>query len=306
MGISDKELNNIIKIATDLGCRIKMDEPLSLYSSFRVGGKARLVVFFNSIDSIKILFKYVNENNVKYLVMGKGSNMLISDNGFDGVVFIMGRDFSKTEVLNEDTVLCEAGVPLAKLAYTAYDNSLTGLEFAWGIPGNVGGAVYMNAGAYGGEISNVILYATGIDKNGNEVKFTREELDLSYRHSVFSSDKYIITSACFSLLRGEKKAIKERMDELLKRRHDKQPLSYPSAGSTFKRPEGSYASLLIEQCGLKGLCIGGAEVSTKHSGFIINKNNANCQDVLDLIKKVQEIVFEQTGFKLECEVKIIS
>lgn len=305
MNTLQSNLEKIEQIAAQSGCRYLKDVSLSEYSSFKVGGNAKLIVFVNSVKAIKELFVYVNAYSVPYLVMGKGSNMLISDRGFDGVVFIIGKDFSEISLIDDTTIICESGTPLAKLCFTAYKNSLTGLEFAWGIPGNVGGGLYMNAGAYGGEINDVISFAEAIDKNGNIITFSKEELDLSYRHSIFSNNEYIITKACFKLEKTDKTNIKARMDELLKRRQDKQPLAYPSAGSTFKRPEGSYASLLIEQCGLKGLSVGGAEVSTKHSGFIINKNNATSDDIIKLINKVQKIVLKKTGYNLECEVKIV-
>lgn len=296
----------IVSKAKELGCRIFYDEPLSKRTTFKVGGACYALICINSEKTAQELFTLANEKKVPYLIIGKGSDLLVDDDGFKGIVFLMGKDFAGIRLIDDYTIECEVGVPLARAAYFAYQHSLTGFEFAWGIPGNVGGAVFMNAGAYGGEIKDIIVSATGIDKTGKIINFNKEQLDMSYRHSVFTNGDYMITKAVFRLEKGEKQKIRARMDELLQRRKDKQPLEYASAGSTFKRPEGSYASLLIEQCGLKGLNVGDAEVSTKHSGFIINKGNATCKDILTLIEKVKEIVYEKTGYKLECEVRIIS
>lgn len=296
----------IIRKAEELGCRVLFNQLLKNYTSFKVGGVCKVLIFINSQECAVELFSLTNEKNVPYLIIGKGSNLLIDDNGFDGIVFIIGKDFSGIRLIDENTIECEAGVPLAKAAYTAYQNSLTGFEFAWGIPGTVGGAVFMNAGAYGGEIKDIIVSAECINKTGEVKKFEKENLDLCYRHSAFSDSENLITKVVFKLQKGEKEKIRARMDELMFRRKDKQPLEYASAGSTFKRPEGSFAALLIEQCGLKGMSVGDAEVSTKHSGFIINKGNATCKDILCIIEKVKEIVLKDTGYQLECEVKVIS
>ncbi len=300
------EYNNFIKYAKKLGCNVKENVKLSEYTSFKIGGLCKAVISVNSVETAKEFIKKATEENLSYYVLGKGSNVLVEDNGFDGLIFLIGKDFSDIKLIDENIIECESGVSLSKLASFAYENSLTGLEFSFGIPGTVGGAVFMNAGAYGGEIKDIIISAQAIDKKGNVIEFEKDQLDLSYRHSVFSNNEYIITKAVFGLQKGDKEEIRSKMDELMSKRKNKQPLDYPSAGSTFKRPEGSYASLLIEQCGLKGLSVGGAEVSTKHSGFVINKNNASCKDVIDLISEVKRIVLEKTGYNLECEVKIIS
>ncbi len=296
----------VINKAKALGCRCLEGEMLKEHVSFKVGGRCRCLVSINSASSVAELVLMCENIGVPYIVIGKGSNLLIDDNGYDGIVFLMGKDFSSVSLLNETTIECEAGAPLSKVAYFAYKNGLSGFEFSWGIPGTVGGAVYMNAGAYGGEVQDVIVNAEYVKKDGGIGIFEKDELDLSYRHSIFQSGEYVITKAVFKLEKGEPAVIRARMDELMKRRKDKQPLEFPSAGSTFKRPDGTFASLLIEQCGLKGLSVGGAEVSTKHSGFVINKNNASYCDVISLINKVKEIVHEQTGYSLECEVEIIS
>ncbi len=305
MQMNNANYDKIINTAHSLGCRVIENAPLKEYTTFKVGGNCSALIFINSEESAAKLFSSVNEEKASYFLMGRGSNILFSDNGFDGIILQTGKDFSKIRMIDECTIECDAGTPLAKAAYFAYENSLTGFEFAWGIPGNVGGAVFMNAGAYGGEIKDIIFSASCVNDKGDVLSFNKDELELGYRHSVFSNNGYLITKASFRLHKGDKQKIRARMDELMGRRKDKQPLEYGSAGSTFKRPEGSYASLLIEQCGLKGLHVGDAEVSTKHSGFIINKGNATCNDILCLIDKVKENVFEKTGYKLECEVRIV-
>ena len=208
-------------------------------------------------------------------------------------------------LVNDTNISVSAGTSLKKLCNSALDNSLTGLEFAYGIPGTVGGAVFMNAGAYDGEVKDVIVSCETVDMNGNVKKYTKDEMDLSYRHSAFQSKDEIIVSAVFELKKGDKDLISEKMNDLMSRRKDKQPLEYPNAGSTFKRPVGQFAGKLIQDCGLRGFAVGGAMVSEKHCGFVINNNNATCEDVTSLISQVQEKVLKETGFFLECEVKIL-
>lgn len=299
------DISKIIKTADEYGCEIILNESLKSYTTFKIGGKCRALIKINSADVLKKLVPQCKSNNIPYLVLGKGSNVLIDDKGFNGVAFLIGKDFSEINLIGEDIIECTSGVSLSRLSQFAYENSLSGLEFSWGIPGTVGGAVFMNAGAYGGEIKDVIISCECIDSDGNTIKFSADEMDLSYRHSVFQANRLIITKASFKLKKGEKSEIRSKMDDYMERRKQKQPLEYPSAGSTFKRPEGSYASLLIEQCGLKGLSVGGAEVSKKHSGFIINRGNASFNDVLELIEQVKSAVKEKTGYQLECEPEII-
>ena len=208
-------------------------------------------------------------------------------------------------MLDETTIRCEAGASLKSLCMFALENSLSGLEFAYGIPGTLGGAVYMNAGAYGGEMIDVLVSTTHIDSNGEFGELTQENLKLVYRGSAYTDNNYTIVSAVMKLKKADKKDIKESMDEKLQKRKDKQPLEYGSAGSTFKRPTGYFAGALIEQSGLKGYTVGGAQVSEKHAGFVINKDNATATDVINLIRDVQKIVYEKHGVKLETEVKII-
>ena len=238
-------------------------------------------------------------------MIGNGSNLLVTDNGIDNVVIKIGSKMSKIELIDDTTIFCEAGASLKSLCMFALENSLSGLEFAYGIPGTLGGAVYMNAGAYGGEMKDVLFSCKHIDADGNIGELSQDELDLRYRGSVYTDNGFTIVSAIMKLKKAEMTDIKAAMDDKLQRRKDKQPLEYPSAGSTFKRPEGYFAGALIEESGLKGYTVGGAQVSEKHAGFVINKNKATATDVITLIKDVQKIVFEKHGVMLETEVKII-
>ncbi len=300
------DIERIAATAEKLGCECLFDEPLKKYTTFRIGGPCRLLVKVNSAESSAKLKALCEECGVRYFVLGNGSNLLVDDDGFDGVALYLGKEMSSLRLVGEDCIYAEAGATLASLCSFALENSLTGLEFAWGIPGSVGGAVYMNAGAYGGEIKDVIVSCDYADHDCVLKSAQKDELDLSYRHSIFMGNERVITGALFRLEKGDKTEIRARMDELMSRRRDKQPLEYGSAGSTFKRPEGSYASLLIDQCGLKGMSVGDAEVSTKHAGFVVNKGNATFHDVMELVDKIIDIVKEKTGYTLECEPEIIS
>ena len=291
--------------ADEHGIKYLEHEDLSKHTSFKIGGPAEIFAKPESTEQVSAIIEFCNKNEIPILPLGKGSNILISDNGIPGVVMYFGSGFGKTILLDEETIYCEAGTSLGALCNFALENGLTGLEFAYGIPGSVGGAVFMNAGAYGGEIKDVIVYADHVDKEGKTGRFTGEELQMSYRHSAYSDKQYFITGAAFKLQKGDKTEIKAKMDDLLRRRFDKQPMDKPSAGSTFKRPEGAFASALIDQCGLKGYRVGGAEVSTKHAGFVVNIGGATCADVLQLIKDIQEKVKNETGFFIEPEVEIL-
>lgn len=297
-------ISELTEICSEFNCTILENEPLKNHVSFRIGGLCRALISVNGTECIIKIMNFCKKNNIKYTVLGKGSNVLVSDNGFDGVVMLMGKDFSDVSV-NENIIRCNAGASLKSLCMKALENSLAGAEFAYGIPATIGGAVFMNAGAYGGEIKDIIVSAEYIDDNGTVKTISKDEMNLSYRHSIFSENHCIITSAEFCLEKGNYDDIKSRMNELMAKRKEKQPLEYPSAGSTFKRPQGAYAAALIEQCGLKGVSVGGAEVSTKHSGFIINKGGATFEDVMSLIDKVQKTVKEKTGYTLETEPEII-
>ena len=295
------DLQIIRDLAAESGFEYIENEPLSNHTSFKIGGKADLFVMVKNIEQLKAVVKNCKKNNIPMFVLGKGSNLLINDNGMKGVVLTLDGDF-KDISLEENKITVGAGVNLAKLCTFAQTNSLAGLEFAYGIPGSVGGAVYMNAGAYGGEMKDVVTSVTHLTQDGDIVTLPLDELDFSYRHSVYKENNSIILSATIELKPGDKDEIKALMDDILNRRKTKQPLEYPSAGSVFKRPEGNFAGTLIEQCGLKGKTIGGAQVSEKHAGFIINVGGATCDDVLNLVKFVQETVQRETGYFLEREI----
>lgn len=295
-------MEDFIGYLKEISCDYKVNEPLREYITFKVGGPCRLICFPDSEEMLIGITNKLALLSIKYFILGKGSNLLCEDDGYDGVIVSTVKlDYIRLE--GKD-IVCGAGASLMKACRFALDNGLTGLEFAFGIPGSVGGAVYMNAGAYGGEIKDVIKSCTFIE-NGNLVTYNREQLDLSYRHSYFSNKNNVILSAVFTLENGDKSEIKSSMDDILGRRKDKQPLEYPSAGSTFKRPEGYFAGALIQECGLKGKAIGGAQVSEKHAGFVINTGNATCNDIKNLITLCQDTVFDKTGVRLETEVKFI-
>lgn len=277
------------------------NEPLSKHTSFKIGGNAELFVTVFDEAQLKAVMNICKDNDIELFILGKGSNLLISDDGMKGVVLVLDGVFKDISV-EENKIKCGAGVNLAKLCTTALANSLKGLEFAYGIPGSVGGAAYMNAGAYGGEMKDVVSAVTHITRNGEIETLPLSKLDFSYRHSVYKTNDNIILYVSFELENGDENDIKANMDDFMNRRKTKQPLEYPSAGSVFKRPEGNYAGTLIEKCGLKGKTIGGAQVSEKHAGFIINIGDATCEDVLNLVKFVQDTVMNETGYFLEREI----
>ena len=300
------DLKNIIDIAKDNGCTVFENEPLKKHTSFKIGGNARIFLLVNSVQALKNVISVCNAEQYPVFVLGKGSNILADDDGIESVVIKLEGDFCNIKMIDDKTVFCGAGVSLGKLCLFAFNNGLSGLEFAWGIPGTVGGAVYMNAGAYGGEIKDVVTSSEHISYSSVECgTFDKTQLELSYRHSVYSSDEYIITGATFGLTKATKEEIREKMDDYLGRRKDKQPLEYPSAGSVFKRPLNNFAGTLIEKSNLKGYSVGGAKVSTKHAGFIINDTNATSKDVKELIKHIQKTVKNEHDIDLECEVKYV-
>lgn len=294
-------LQIIRDLADKYGFSYIEQEPLSKHTTFRIGGNAEMFVTVSDETQLKAVVCACKENDIPLFVIGKGSNLLISDDGMKSVVLSLDGEF-KNISLEENTITCGAGVNLAKLCTFALNNSLTGLEFAYGIPGSVGGAAYMNAGAYGGEMKDVVKSVTHLTPQGELVTLSKDQLDLSYRHSVYKTTNDIIVSVTMELDNGDAEEIKAKMDDFMNRRKTKQPLEYPSAGSVFKRPEGNFAGTLIEQCGLKGKTIGGAQVSEKHAGFIINIGDATCEDVMNLISFVQKTVKEETGYFLEREI----
>lgn len=291
--------------AKNLGAEVQTDAPMSKYTSFKAGGNASVLITPDSLDTLKQTVRFCRENNVKMFVIGNGSNLLVTDKGFDGAIIKIGSSLSSIELVDDCTVKCEAGASMKALCMFALENSLSGLEFAYGIPGTLGGAVYMNAGAYGGEMKDVLESCSHIDNKGAFGTLPKEELNLSYRRSAYTDNGFVITSAILKLKKGVKEDIKAAMDDKLMRRRSKQPLEYPSAGSTFKRPEGYFAGALIEESGLKGYSVGGAQVSEKHAGFVINKGGATASDIISLIKHIQNTVFEKCSVSLEPEVKII-
>lgn len=289
----------------ELDVEIIENEPMRKHTSFKIGGNARLFVTVTTIAQLQQVIHICKQNNCPVLVLGNGSNLLVSDGGINGVVLTMDGVFKDITLLDEQTVYCGAAVTLSKLCAFALEHSLSGLEFAWGIPGTAGGAAFMNAGAYGGEMRDVLLSCHHVCPGGTVGTIAKDDLQLSYRHSVYKENNCIITGLTVKLTPKPKAGIKEKMDDFMRCRKEKQPLEYPSAGSVFKRPQGNYAGTLIEQCGLKGKAIGGAQVSEKHAGFIINTGNATCKDVCDLIQYVQATVKEQTGYYLEREIILL-
>ncbi|PRR80604.1 UDP-N-acetylenolpyruvoylglucosamine reductase [Clostridium liquoris] len=282
---------------------VKIDEPMKKHTSFKVGGPVDILVIPETYEQIRDTIALTKQNNIPCLVIGNGSNLLVRDGGVRGVIIKLSK-LNKVTVEGE-SIIAQGGVLLSKVSAIAAKNSLTGFEFASGIPGSVGGALTMNAGAYNGEISQVVENATVLDKQGNIVRLSKEDLELGYRMSAIIKYGYTVLEAVFKLQKGDSEKIISRIQDLGRRRREKQPLEYPSAGSTFKRPEGYFAAKLIEDSGLKGVHVGDAEVSKKHSGFIINKGNATANDILNLIEIVQNTVKEKFNLDLHTEVMII-
>ncbi|MBR3811688.1 MAG: UDP-N-acetylmuramate dehydrogenase [Agathobacter sp.] len=282
---------------------ILVNEPMSKHTTFRIGGNADVFVSPEILQVSKIM-ALAKEYDVPVTVIGNGSNLLVGDKGIRGLVLSFGKEAEEIE-LDGRCMTVGAGTILAKVATEAARNGLTGLEFAAGIPGSLGGAIVMNAGAYDGEMKDVVVSAKVLTPEGEVLELSKEELELSYRHSCIPEKGYIVLEATLELSHGEEAAIREKMEDFRNRRIDKQPLEYPSAGSTFKRPEGYFAGKLIQDAGLRGYQVGGAQVSEKHCGFVINKGNASAADVLQLIEDVQRIVYDTFQVELEPEVKMI-
>ena len=263
------------------------NEPLRNYSFTKTGGNAEILVKINNEKDLQNVIAYSNENNIALTILGNGSNVLISDNGIQGIVALTS-DMNDIELLEGDIISCYAGLTLKELTDFCIENSLTNLEFSCGIPGSVGGAIFMNAGAYGGEMKEVVQKVEVFTKNGEKKIYTNEQMEFSYRHSIIQETKEIISKVYFQMKKGNKEEIISKVEELNKMRSDKQPLEYPSCGSVFKRPEGYFAGKLIQDAGLQGLTVGGAQVSKKHAGFMVNINSATCEDYKNLIKEVQK------------------
>jgi len=297
----NKELkDNLKKIC---GSNVKFDKPLKEYTTFKIGGPADILVIPNSIRELKEVLVTIKDIEIPFFILGKGSNVIVGDKGFRGIVI-------NTEKLNRIRVsgkelISETGILLSEVSNQALKAGLTGLEFASGIPGSLGGAIYMNAGAYGGMIEDVIKEVRCLSYQGKELTLSKEELKLSYRHSILQDEPLIAVEAIISLEHGDKEEIKAKIDDLTDKRWTKQPMEMPSAGSIFKRPENYYASALIDEAGLKGARVGEAEVSKKHAGFIVNLGNASAEDVKNLIKLVQDEIYQRNGVKLEVEPRFI-
>lgn len=284
--------------------KVLKNVPLKEHISFKVGGPCDCMVFPSSASDIAGIIKLCKEEEIPYYILGNGSNVIALDEGYRGVIIKVGKNFDGISV-SESTITAQAGASLAVLSKKAMESSLTGLEFAGGIPGSVGGGIIMNAGAYGGELKNIVKSVTALDNCGNLYKLSGEECGFGYRKSVFQENGSIVLEAEFELKEGKREEIAAEMQELMRRRNEKQPLNYPSAGSTFKRPEGYFAGKLIQDSGLKGLCHGGAQVSELHAGFVINKGGATAADILELIELVKNTVKDKFGVELQPEVRII-
>lgn len=297
-------LDAVWELACAIDCPARRDAPMGEYTSFRTGGPADLLVAPRSEEQLSQLLRCCCAQGIQPVVLGNGSNVLVSDQGLRGVVICLvpGLD---TLAERDGLITCGAGVSMNRLCRFALDRELTGLEFAFGIPGSAGGAAFMNAGAYGGEMKGILAGCTHLTQSGDGGRLMGDGLALGYRRSAYRDNGFLITSLLLRLAPGDPAAIRARMEELIGRRKAKQPLEYPSAGSTFKRPEGHYAGALIEGCGLKGKKSGGAQVSEKHAGFVVNTGNASSADILALIQLIQDTVFHEKGVRLEPEVRFL-
>lgn len=294
-----------IKDAIILQCeKVSFNVPMKKHTTFRIGGECDIFCEPKNAYELAGLIRLLNENNQSYIVLGNGSNVLVSDEGIRGVVIKIGEQMSEVSVCGEE-ITSGAGILLSRLSKRAMNESLSGMECISGIPGSVGGAVYMNAGAYGAEIADILQSVTYVSREGEIITLEKADLNLGYRKSVFMENGGIVTSCVLKLKKGDKEKIAQDMAEVTKKRVEKQPLELPSAGSTFKRPQGYFAGALIEECGLKGYSVGGAKVSEKHAGFVVNFDNATANDVLAVIEHVQKTVYEKFGVGLEPEVKFI-
>lgn len=309
------------KSGTKFECGIEIEEnaDMACHTSFKAGGRAKYLITVTSKDELRAVLRTLTETETKHIFLGNGSNVLFRDDGYDGAVVKMkgfssvicsGDEtfpgMSEEESKESDTVLCEAGIYMSVLAKQLMHDGLGGFEFASGIPGTLGGGLFMNAGAYGGELKDIVKGVLAVSPDGStERVFTNEEMQFGYRHSILQENGYIAVAASLKLHKEEPTLIEAKMRELAQKRNTKQPVQYPSAGSTFKRPEGYFAGKLIEDAGLKGVSVGGAQVSTQHSGFIINRGGATATDILQLIALVQNTVFDRFGVMLEPEVRII-
>ena len=296
-------LKIIDKLKQIQSLKVEQNVMLKKYTTFKVGGPANIFVTPRTEQALIKLTRIINETDQSYFVLGKGSNIIVGDKGYNGIIIYTGQ-LDKIKVDN-NTIVAQSGATLKDIAEIAQDYSLTGMEFASGIPGSLGGAVFMNAGAYGGEMNDIIQKVSAVDQKGQKKVMPKKELNLSYRSSIFQENEYIILNAFLKLTKRNKDDIRAKMDKLERKRKNKQPLEYPSAGSSFKRPKDHYTGPLIEKANMKGYQIGGAQVSEKHAGFIVNKGNATAQDIVKLIQKIQKEVYAISGVKLKPEPKFL-
>ena len=280
-------------------------EMMSKHTTFCVGGPAAFYLVPETMEEVPEALRFAREKKLPFYLIGRGSNILVGDGGYDGVIIEIGKGLEKIEFRPDGTVEAQAGISLARMASRLADRGLTGFEFASGIPGTLGGAITMNAGAYGGEIKDCIKSATVLTESGDRLVLDKEKMELGYRSSIVQKEQYIVLSAIFSFEKGEPEQIKAQMKELNRKRREKQPLEYPSAGSTFKRPEGYYAGKLIEDAGLRGYRVGDAQVSEKHCGFVVNRGHATAAQIRQLMQDVQDTVKEKFQVDLEPEVRMI-
>jgi UDP-N-acetylmuramate dehydrogenase len=294
-------VDSLKALAEKLKIEYSETEAMALHTSFKIGGKADIFLSPDSAEKLAEILSLAKREEIPYFILGSGSNLLVSDKGIEGAVISTAK-LCDLRLLDDTTIYAGAGVSLAALCCFARDNGLTGLEFAYGIPGSVGGAIYMNAGAYGGDMACVVVSAEGLNSEGKVITRPAEELELTYRHSIFEDNGETVLGATFRLGKGDKEAIAAEMIRIIEKRKLSQPLDFPSAGSTFKRPEGYFAAALIDQCGLKGRAVGGAKVSEKHAGFVINFDKATCSDVLELIEVIKDTVKKAQGVDLSTEV----
>lgn len=297
-------MTHLIDLLKELKCEYLVDEPMSRHTTFKIGGNARLLVYPEGEEQISRIVKCAKDNGIRLVTVGNGSNLLVADEGIDACVMVLDERMGDIRLIDEETVYAPAGVMLIRLCRFALEHGLSGLEFAYGIPGTCGGGAFMNAGAYGGEMKDVLYRCDHIDANGEKGYLEGDDLKLSYRHSAYYDNGCVITGLYLKLKKGNKDEIKAKMEDLLSRRRTKQPLEFPSAGSTFKRPKGYFAGALIEECGLKGKSVGDAQVSEKHAGFVINRGNATCNDVLELCRFCSDTVLREKGVKLEMEIRV--
>lgn len=287
------------------GLELRDNEPMYRHTTFRVGGPVTLMALPRSVEELSTAVSLAKEAGIEPFFLGRGSNLLVADRGAEAFLIKLAGGLDRLELLGENSLYVGAGVTLAQAAVFALEHALTGLEFAHGIPGTLGGGVFMNAGAYDGELSQVVSWADVLDETGRRFRLEGPDLELGYRTSVFSRKPWVVTGARLDLTPGDPAAIRARMEDLSHRRRSKQPLEFPSAGSTFKRPAGHFAGALIQEAGLKGVRIGGAQVSEKHAGFVVNTGGATSDDILSLIRLVRDTVLEKTGVLLEPEVRML-